>query len=256
MVVMTKLDLSQIRSPSNPEFLRRRALTGYLCCDDEYIWEEIEQEEEAKLREAEEATKEANKPKLAVIQPKPSELASRFKPFLMKIFQNHWNYNQEQLDIARQNLKPELISPSHIDWDQRKQDTDTPSKSGQYTLNPETQNLDFEKARVFIPDPKTLKQFEGHSISELGQYLAVTYSTKYYIPGIEYWQYISQNQDKVSLQLKDSKNYYFYFGSILRHRSGAWGVLDSRWDGSLFKRDANCLGNVWHSNYRVVLLEM
>ena len=232
---------------SNPEFLRRRALTGYLCCDDEYILEEMK-------REAEEATKEANKPKVAVIQPKPSELASGFNSFLLDTFQNSWRYSQKELDIAVKNLNPEMIHPSNINWDQRKQDTDTPSKSGQYTLNPETQNLDFEKARVFIPDPKTLKQFEGHSISELGQYLVATYSTKYYIPGIEYWQYISQNPDKAPSQLK-SKDYYFHFGSILCCRGGFWSVPFSNWNGSRFMRNVDGLATAGTFADRIVLLE-
>ena len=234
----------------NPEFLRRRALTEYLCCDDEYIWEELRKEEEAKLREEE----EANKPKVTVIQPKPSELASRFNPFLLDTFQNSWGYTREQLDLATQNLNLEMISPNNINWDQRRQDVDE-NKSGQYTLNPETQSLDFEKARVFIPDPETLKQFEGKPLSKLGQYLVATYGTKYYIPGIEYWHYISNSPDKAPSSLKDATNYYFYFGSILRYLSGLWYVPHSSWGSLLFTRNASWLGNDWPSYYRVVLLE-
>jgi len=194
----------------------------------------------------------AKKPSLVVLT--SSQLETRLNTFLIDTFQNNWSYNQEQLNLAKQNLKPEMISPSSINWDQRRQGAN-PSLSGQYTLNPETQNLDFERAKVFIPNPKTLKQFEGKPLADLAQYLQTTYSNKYYIPGIEYWQYISQNLDKAPPALKDSKNYYFYFGSILRSRRGDWCVPRSRWGDVAFVRDAYWLGDVWGSVYRVVLLE-
>ena len=77
---------------------------------------------------------EANKPKLEVVQPliqlNEDKLASRINPFLLDTFQNNWLYSQEQLDRARQNLKPEMISPNNIDWDQRREDINT-TKSGQ-----------------------------------------------------------------------------------------------------------------------------
>ena len=243
MVDMTEPDLSQLMSPLRLEFLRRRALTEYLCCDDEFIWEEIRREEE-----------EAKKPKAEVVELNANELASRFKPFLIGTFQNNWGYTQEQLDIAESNLKPEIISPSNINWDQRKSDTDT-TKSGQYTLNPETQNINFGKAKVVIPDLNTFDQFDGKPLFRLGQYLVATYGTKYYLPGIEYWRWISKNPDKAPKQLNDEKN-YFFFGSILRHRSGRWAVPFSRWHGSSFGCGADGLsGGSWGFDSWVVLLE-
>ena len=229
------------------EFNRRRSLIEYTFCNDQFIWDEMRKEEE-----------EANKPKPEVVQPlvqlNEDKLASRINPFLLDTFQNRWGYNQEQLDRARQNLKPEMILPSHIDWDERRQDINK-TKSGQYTLNPETQNIDFDKAKVFIPDRNELKAFEDKTLAKLAQQLVVKYSDKYYIPGIEYWQYICQNQDKAPTSLKDAANFYFYFGSILRYWSDDWCVPYSYWDGPSFGRGACWLANGWHSGYRIVFLK-
>ena len=225
------------------EFNRRRSLIEYTFCNDQFIWDEMRKEEE-----------EANKPKPEVVQLNEDKLASRINPFLMDIFQNHWNYSQEQLDLARQNLKPEIISPNNIDWDQRREDINT-TKLGQYTLNPETQNLDFDKAKVFIPDRNELRAFEGKTLAEVGAYLNSKYSNKYYIPGIEYWQYVCQNPNKVPRKLKNTNNYYFYFGSILLSYSGYWNVPYSYWYGSSFGHYTRWFGHSWGSNYHVVLLE-
>ena len=197
---------------------------------------------------------EANKPKPEVVQLNEDQLASRINPFLLDTFKNRWGYNQEQLDLARQNLKPEMISPRDIDWDQGRQDISR-TKSGQYTLNPETQNLDFDKAKVFIPDRNELKAFEDKTLAEVSAYINSKYSNKYYIPGIEYWQYVCQNPNKVPRKLKNTNNYYFYFGSILLSCSGRWYVPCSDWSGSSFRRNAYWFGHSWHSSCRVVLLE-
>ena len=232
---------------SQQEFNRRRSLIEYTFCNDQFIWDEMRKEEE-----------EANKPKPEVVQPvirlNEDQLASRINPFLLDTFKNKWDYSQKELDLAKQNLKPEMISPSHIYWNQRRQDID-PGKSGQYTLNPETQNIDFEKAKVFIPDRNELKAFEDKTLAEVSAYINIKYSNKYYIPGIEYWQYICQNPDKAPASLKDTKNYYFYFGSILRYCSGDWSVPCSSWSGSSFGRYTFGFGNGWYSSHRVVLLE-
>jgi len=189
-------------------------------------------------------------PEIPEPTPASQEVQEKHNNFLLDTFTNFWSYNQDQLDQAKLNLKPEIISPNNIVWEQRKEEAADASKSGQYTLNPETQNLNFDQARVFIPD---LSSMNGKSLAEVGQYIQNQYGSRYFIPGIEYWEYVSQNPDKAP-NLKDGK-YYFYFGSILRRRSGFWGVPCSIWDGSRFGRDARWLSGGWLSNYRVVLLE-
>ena len=125
------------------------------------------------------------------------------------------------------------------------------TKAGQYTLNPETQNLDFETAKVFVPD---LSAFNGKKLSEVAEHLIATYSAKYYLPGIEYWQWLYNNPDESPAELKDG-NYQFFYGSTLRHLDGHWLVLFVRWYGSSWSRNGHRLGGSWYSNYRVVLLE-
>jgi hypothetical protein len=185
-------------------------------------------------------------------EPSP-ESQEQHDQFLLDTFENNWSYNQEQFDLAKQNLKPEIISPNNLDWDSRRQDTDA-TKSGQYTLNPEVPP-GFESKKVFIPDRTELKALEGKLLAEVGAHLTAKYSKDYIIPGIEYWEYILKNPSQAPQELKNSQNCYFYFGSVLRSRSGDWCVPHSDWDGSSFSRSAHWLDYTWDSNYRVVLLE-
>ena len=129
------------------------------------------------------------------------------------------------------------------------------------TLNPETQILDFETATVFIPD---LSAFNGQPLSAVAEHLISTYGDKYYLPGIEYWQWLCEHDNLTDLpagpkfealkqNLKD--NYCFFFGSTLRRSSGRWIVPCLRWTGTEWRRLASRLGIGWRSSYRVVLLE-
>ncbi|MBI4067803.1 hypothetical protein HY413_00110, partial [Candidatus Kaiserbacteria bacterium] len=55
---------------------------------------------------------------------------------------------------------PVLVTPPGLDYTNKKADSN-PNRFGEYTLNPDTQGLNFEKAEVFIPD---LSQFNGRSL--------------------------------------------------------------------------------------------
>ena len=116
-------------------------------------------------------------------------------------------------------------------------------------------------ATIFIPD---LSAFNGKKLSEVAEHLISTYSDKYYLPGIEYWQWLCEHKNLADLpagkefetlktNLKD--NYCFLFGSTLRGSDGRWSVPYVHWHGSEWGRDARWLGNGWRSNCRVVLLE-
>ena len=134
-----------------------------------------------------------------------------------------------------------------------------PDKLGEYTLNSEMTILsetDFEqltkegKVKVeTLPD-----KFNGQPLYEVVQYIMKTYSGKYHIPGIEYWQWLLANPGKSPASLRDG-NYHFFFGSTLRRPDGHWGVPSVGWESSGWNRDANWLDNDWGSFYRVVLLE-
>lgn len=171
--------------------------------------------------------------------------------FLLETFDQFWGYAPGQLNSARRNLIPEMVLPQNMNWDQRKRDID-PSKSGQYTLNPETQDIDFENARVFIPDCGDLQDL---SISKVAEYVNNTYAGRFLIPGIEYLRFISRNPSKAP-QEKYISRWYVYFGSILRYQDGEWCVPCLGWaSSSLLDRGGFRLGLYWRYGARVVLLE-
>lgn len=160
-------------------------------------------------------------------------------------------YDKGKAKMAKQSV--DVISPKNIDWETKKDDKDG-SKFGEYTINPETISIDWEN----IP-PEKIKTldfavFVDRPRWELAKHLAENYSDKYHIPGIEYWKYLIENEDKVPQELKDG-NYYYFFGSILRDQYGNWDVPNSFWYGSQLYRGAHWLKIDWNSNNRVLLLE-
>jgi len=149
---------------------------------------------------------------------------------------------------------PSLVKPEDQDYATLKDDIDV-SKFGEYTLNPDMQNLDFEnipEAKIFIPD---LTALNGKSLSEVAKYLIDNYADKYQIPGVEYWKWLYENPAKSPKKIQDGK-YYFEFGSLVRLSDGHWGVPYVGWDGSGWRRGADWLGSGWASDDRVVLLEI
>lgn len=173
-----------------------------------------------------------------------SQLEQLRNPFIQETFKK-WNQNVPDTQISAR-----LESPASKDYKSLAGDID-PAKTGEYTLNPEVQDLDFESAKVFIPD---LSAFEGKPLSEVAEHLVSTFGNRYYLPGIEYWQWLLANPDKSPQSLTDGK-YQFLFGSELRISFGHWSVPYAGWDGSAWRRYAFWLGYVWRSNFRVVLLE-
>jgi hypothetical protein len=149
---------------------------------------------------------------------------------------------------------PSLVKPEDQDYVILKDDIDA-TKFGEYTLNPDTQNLDFEnipEAKILIPD---LSAFVGQSLSEVAKHLVDTYSNTHYLPGVEYWKWLIENPTKSPAKLKDGK-YYFEFGSLVRNSDGRWFVPCAFWDGSGWSRRAFRLDYSWSAHYRVVLLEI
>lgn len=157
-------------------------------------------------------------------------------------------------------ITTEVISPADQDWSALETDID-PTKFGEMTLNPETQALDFETAKVFIPD---LSAFNGQKLSAVAEHLVSTYGDKYYLPGIEYWQWLCnhdsltdlpEGEEFEALKQNLTDNYCFFFGSTLRNSNGHWSVPCVRWGGSEWRRGAYWLAGDWDSDCRVVLLE-
>jgi len=151
-----------------------------------------------------------------------------------------------------------VIEPKAEDYKMRESDSDE-SKFGEFTVNPDTQGLDWEalKDKIFVPD---LTALNGKPLSEVVKYLVDNFSDKYKIPGIEFWKFMIENPDKVpadasGVNLKDG-NYYFNFGSLVRDSDGRWYVPYANGDGSEWNRNANWLSYSWNSHCRVVLLEI
>ena len=177
------------------------------------------------------------------------ELLENNRQFMMDTF-TRW-YDKSSAENAKQSV--EMVSPEELDWDAKKADSDL-SKFGEYIVNPDTVGIDWEnispeKIKIF-----DFAEFVGKPRVELAKHLVENYSDKYRIPGIEYWKYLIENQDKVSKNLKDG-NYYYFFGSILRDKDGDWHVPDSHWRSGEWHRGTNRLRSDWSSSDRVLLLE-
>lgn len=177
-----------------------------------------------------------------------------FEPFLRETYKL-WSVDADKIKNA--DIKPEIVDPSTMNYEAKIKDNQ-PNEFGKYTVNPDTQNLDWEalKDKIFIPD---LSGFVGKPIHEVIQYVVNNFSTKYRFPGIEYWKFMIENSDKVpttkKANLKD-RNYYFSPGSLIRDSDGDWCVPCAYWGGSSWDRDADWLGVSWLAFYRIVLLEI
>lgn len=185
----------------------------------------------------------------------PESLKTEFTPFLEQTYKM-WSISDEKIKNAT--IQPIVMDPKTEDYQARKADVDV-SKFGEFTINPDTQNLDWEslKDKIFVPD---LSALNGKPLSEVAKHLIDNYSDKYRLPGIEYWKFILENPDKVpadvnGVNLKDG-NYYFNFGSLVRLSGGDWNVPYAYWNGSDWRRNAFWLDHSWGSDFRVVLLEI
>ena len=158
--------------------------------------------------------------------------------------------NIDQINNAA--IEPAVVDLKTEDYQARIADISA-SKFGEFTINPDTQNIDWEvmKDKIFIPD---LSAFNGRPFIEVFKYLIDTYSDKYKLPGIEYWKFILENPDKVPDQLKNGR-WYYNFGSLIRVCDGRWGVPYAFWFQSGWGRDTSWLIIDWDSYDRVILLE-
>ncbi|TSC65127.1 MAG: hypothetical protein G01um101491_8 [Parcubacteria group bacterium Gr01-1014_91] len=179
--------------------------------------------------------------------PDDEELSQANEAFMLGTFKDSWGWDTT-------NLKPEghVVTPQMQNYEALSQDVDA-TKRGEYTLNPETQGLDFETLRAFVPD---LSALNGKPVHEVIQHVVDTYGNNYHIPGIEYWKWLIENPGKnpPGSNIKDG-NYYFFPGSVLRDEVGNWNVPCADWRGTEWRRGASWLTNDWNSFYRVVLLE-
>ena len=148
-------------------------------------------------------------------------------------------------------IKKEIIDPRLQDYKALSQSHNS-MDSGRYTLNPETQGIDFERLKVFTSN---LMDLHDAPIYKVMRHVMDTYGDRYYIPGIEYWKWVCENPKK-NMAKKD-RNWYFFPGSMLCGISGYWSVPFSEiWRESRKDREALWLLNFWNSfDCRIVLLE-
>jgi len=178
-------------------------------------------------------------------------LKTQNKAFLQETFKLWYGDAKSKVEQV-----PLIVDPKTQDYPALadKKATDA-TKFGEYTLNPDTQNLDWEtlKDKIFIPDiPASLN---GRPLSEVADYLIKTYKYTHQLPGLEYWKFMIENPNQVPAQMKDG-NPYFNFGSLVRNSDGRWFVPYARWYGSDWRRYATWLGRDWRAYYRVVLLKI
>jgi hypothetical protein len=81
-----------------------------------------------------------------------------------------------------------------------------------------------------------------------------TGKSKYYIPGLDYMDFLHKNEDKVPEYLKDG-NYYFYPAASFRDHDGDLSVPCSLWLGSSLNRDGGYVRSDWDSDNRFLVLE-
>ncbi len=166
--------------------------------------------------------------------------------FLFETFEKWYN----EADAKRAKQEARLEPPDRLDYGSLSQDIDT-ARFGEYTLNPDTQGIDFENAKPVTID---LPQFVGKKRHEAMKHIIDTYGATHHIPGLEYWKWVLEHPDKTSQDLKNG-DLYFFPGSVLRGLDGHWSVPNVDWNGSKFDRNAYWLGDGWLADERVVLLE-
>ena len=192
----------------------------------------------------------------------PEALALRYNPFLEQTCKDFWGYTPKQITKAKDKI-PTLPLLHTIDYQKLKDDID-PERVGEYTLNPETQEIDFanvEKEKIEILDLcQEPHNMQGKTLAEVAEYVVKTFGTTHHIPGMELWKWLTTEYDNappdVQQNWKDCAdgNFHFTFGSTVRHSGGRPYVPYADRDGSGWHRDAGWLGSVWGPSFRVVLV--
>ncbi len=177
------------------------------------------------------------------------------EPFLKETFEKWYGANSAQIEQM-----PIIVSPEDQDFAALGKDINK-AKFGEYIVNPEMANVDWENIppeKIKIPD---LSAWNGKPLHEVAQHIVDTYSNTHHIPGIEFWKWIIEEYDNASPDVKEKYKtladgkYYFNFGSLLRRSDGYWDVPYAHRDGSGWYRYADWLGSGWYGDYRVLLLE-
>jgi len=195
-----------------------------------------------------------NKGKFGKAEISPEELkriGDKIRPFLLKDVLN-WNGMAHKIDSA--NIEPRLVLPGGTDYE-RLATNERATKCGEYTLNPETQDINWET----IPESK-IKVIELDATwsnirkPEVVKHLVATYGATHYLPGIEYMQYLSEHQTKIPAKLLDG-NWHHFFGSIVCSEDQNWKVPSVALSRGKWTCSGDYLWNSMLGQRHVVLIE-
>jgi len=175
--------------------------------------------------------------------------------FLKKTFETWYGENEFKVDKT-----PIVLDPRDHNFEQIK-DNSVKDKFGEYTINPEMQDVDIEhispeKIKIF-----PLSEFVGKQLYEVAKHIIDTYGSTHHIPGLEFWKWVLEEYenapDEVKVKYKEMKdgNHHHFLGSIVRDQEGHARVPNAGWNGLEWDRSARWLGNNWNSNDRIVLFE-
>ncbi len=184
----------------------------------------------------------------------PEELREEFRDLLVEKFSSWYSHEVTKAKISEAaGHLPELITPKDQNWQAKEEEAADPSKFGEYTLNPETVDIDWETIPIEkIKSVKLPDELNDKLLSDIAKHVVATYGDNYYIPGIEYWKYILEHHESCPQELKDGNPHYF-FGSVLRGASGNWFVPRAWWLGTNWNQ-RRYLTAIF-SDYRAVLVE-
>ncbi|HMP19293.1 MAG TPA: hypothetical protein PJ997_03100 [Candidatus Paceibacterota bacterium] len=201
---------------------------------------------------------------------------SEIHPFLTETYKEYWVYNEDQLktveSVTRNPNNIHIDKPIpfdemvEINKDKNKRESNQ-SQIGELYITSES--VDYEKAKVFIPDiPDNLK-----TVSDVMKYIHDTYKDSHILPDLRYYQYIyklyeqyttetdpTKKQsilDKIPQQLRPQgkMQYSFFPGSAFVGDGGRWVSPRLNWRGSDFRRRARGVEDGWDSRCSALLLE-
>ncbi|MCC6934428.1 MAG: AAA family ATPase [Candidatus Yanofskybacteria bacterium] len=193
----------------------------------------------------------------------PERASAAVTAFLRDTFQNAWSYTPKQLAIAEQNLKPEFVAPSVVDYAARKADVNA-AQSGQYTLNPETVGIDWDSLtpeqiaeRTEIVDlnaDPVFAKLADKSLASVADFVTRTYGSAR-LPGLELERRLYALGNQAPAAFKEVGAYVFFFGSLIRNANGYWNVPYAYWGGAGWFRGGYWLENGWNADCRLVLVK-
>jgi seryl-tRNA synthetase len=176
-----------------------------------------------------------------------SPLSEQFQQQLTDLsldIKSAWNFSAE--------MSPILKNPTTLDWNEFiKKSTEQSMTPGEFTLNPETLNLDFDTITpVVINKP----EWQGKKLGEIMAEVIRDYSATHYIPGYDYIEWLNKNPDK-HYDILDKTNYFYAPATVIGNDSGSVRVPCTRWGVGRWDRGGRSVGGGWMiSRDRVLLL--